>query len=63
MLRSQDTDEIEDGEKYGEPYTKVLETNKQKLFESQALVAHACDPSYSGSRGQVDVSSKPARAE
>jgi hypothetical protein len=28
----------------------------------QALVAHACNPSYSGGRGQEDHSSKPAWA-
>jgi hypothetical protein len=26
----------------------------QKLFRSQALVAHACNPSYSGGRDQKD---------
>jgi hypothetical protein len=29
---------------------------------SQALVAHACNPSYSGGRDQEDRSLKPARA-
>jgi hypothetical protein len=29
---------------------------------SQVLVAHACNPSYSGGRDQEDHSSKPARA-
>jgi hypothetical protein len=30
--------------------------------DSQALVAHACNPSYSGARDQKDHSSKPAQA-
>jgi hypothetical protein len=29
---------------------------------SQGLVAHACNPSYSGGRDQEDQGSKPARA-
>jgi hypothetical protein len=39
-----------------------METNKQKQKHSQALVAHTCNPSYSGGRDQEDHSLKPARA-
>jgi hypothetical protein len=35
----------------------------QKEFQSQALVAHACNPSYSGGKDQEDRSSKPAWAK
>jgi hypothetical protein len=34
---------------------------KKKGDESQALVAHACNPNYSGGRDQEDRSSKPAK--
>jgi hypothetical protein len=33
-----------------------------RIIWSQALVAHACNPSYSGDRDQEDGSSKPAWA-
>jgi hypothetical protein len=35
---------------------------KNKIY-SQVLVAHACNPSYSGGRDQEDCGSKPARAK
>jgi hypothetical protein len=31
-----------------------------KTIKSQALVAYACNPSYSGGRDQEDLSSEPA---
>jgi hypothetical protein len=34
----------------------------KNLKHSQALVAHACNPSYSGSRDQEDQGSRPALA-
>jgi hypothetical protein len=34
----------------------------RRLRKSQALVAHACNPSYSGGRDQEDHSSKLAQA-
>jgi hypothetical protein len=34
----------------------------KKEKASRVLVAHACNPSYSGSRDQEDFSSKPAQA-
>jgi hypothetical protein len=39
------------------PKGKKMEKNVQEL-----LVAHACNPSYSGGRDQEDCSSKPACA-
>jgi hypothetical protein len=33
-----------------------------ELNNSWGLVAHACNPSYSGGRGQEDYGLKPARA-
>jgi hypothetical protein len=33
---------------------------KYKNYPSWALVAHSCNPSYSGGRDQEDHSSKPA---
>jgi hypothetical protein len=32
-----------------------------KCSKSQVLVAHACNPSYSGGRGQEDLSLRPAQ--
>jgi hypothetical protein len=32
------------------------------VFRSQVLVAHACNPSYSGGRDKEDHGSKPAQA-
>jgi hypothetical protein len=37
-------------------------TNARKAKKGRALVAHACNPSYSGGRDQEDHSSKPAWA-
>jgi hypothetical protein len=34
----------------------------EEISMSQALVAHACNPSHSGDRDQEDCGSKPARA-
>jgi hypothetical protein len=34
----------------------------KKIDESQVLVAHACNPNYSGGRDQKDRGSKPAWA-
>jgi hypothetical protein len=34
----------------------------KKKRKSQELVAHGCNPSYSGGRDQEDHGSKPARA-
>jgi hypothetical protein len=36
---------------------------KGKNISTQMLVAHACNPSYSGSRDQEDHGLKPARAD
>jgi hypothetical protein len=38
----------------------ILYVKKKNL--SEVLVAHACNPSYSGSREQEDHGSKPAQA-
>jgi hypothetical protein len=35
---------------------------ESRKTRSQVLVAHACDPSYSGGRDQEDGGSKPAQA-
>jgi hypothetical protein len=40
----------------------LAEKTEKKHKPSQAPVAHACNPSYSGDRDQEDLSSKPARA-
>jgi hypothetical protein len=37
-------------------------SSESKKRPGRALVAHACNPSYSGGRDQVDNSSKPAQA-
>jgi hypothetical protein len=46
--------------------TQPLHLDQSLLIEEVtfhwALVAHACNPSYSGSRDQEDHSSKPAQA-
>jgi hypothetical protein len=39
-----------------------LKTQFKSIYASQALVAHACNPSYSGGGGQEDHRSKPAHA-
>jgi hypothetical protein len=39
-----------------------FEKKKVKKKKSQVLVAHACNPSYSGSRDQEDRGLKPAQA-
>jgi hypothetical protein len=41
---------------------RVLKLKIHREFKKlgQALVAHACNPSYSGGRDQEDLSSKPA---
>jgi hypothetical protein len=39
---------------------KSLKNKEKKLFSSQALVTHACNPSYSGGRDQEDLGLKPA---
>jgi hypothetical protein len=39
-------------------FTKTL--NIQRMNQSPALVAHGCNPCYSGSKDQEDHSSKPA---
>jgi hypothetical protein len=41
--------------------TNLLKKKKEKI-KSQVLVAHACNPSYSGSRDQGDCGLKPAWA-
>jgi hypothetical protein len=38
------------------------EERLKNIFPVQVLVAHACNPSYSGGRDQEDRSSKPAWA-
>jgi hypothetical protein len=38
------------------------QTNKQKTMFNWALVAHTCNPSYSGGRDQEDLGSKPTKA-
>jgi hypothetical protein len=40
---------------------KKVKMHSKKRKES-ALVAHACNPSYSGGRDQEDLGSKPAQA-
>jgi hypothetical protein len=41
----------------------LADTNHLKMKKCcQALVAHACNPSYSGGRDQEDPVSKPAQA-
>jgi hypothetical protein len=41
----------------------ILYTDKEeRQSQSQVLVAHACNPSYSGGRDQGDCGSKPAPA-
>jgi ribosomal protein L44E len=40
----------------------IVRSCLKKKSVGQALVAHACDPSYSGDRDQEDRGSKPARA-
>jgi hypothetical protein len=35
----------------------------QDRLQSQALLAHACNPSYSGGSDQKDLCLKPARAD
>jgi hypothetical protein len=42
--------------------TPVQWLSSRKQTTSQALVTHACNPSYSGSRDQEDHHSKPAQA-
>jgi hypothetical protein len=39
-----------------------LQKKKRKERTSRALIAHACNPSYSGGRDQEDCGSKPAQA-
>jgi hypothetical protein len=41
---------------------KVIVNLARKRVNGQALVAYACNPSYSGVRDQEDRGSKPARA-
>jgi hypothetical protein len=43
-------------------FEPVRKTTHQKLRESQALVAHTCNPSHSGGRDQEDCHLKPVRA-
>jgi hypothetical protein len=40
---------------------KKKKKKKEKRKRGQALVAHACYPSYSGGRDQEDCGSKPVR--
>jgi hypothetical protein len=40
----------------------LMDIDLLRLSISQTLVAHACNPSYSGGRDQEDLSSKPAQA-
>jgi hypothetical protein len=40
----------------------VLSSLLLRKFNKPVLVAHACNPSYSGGRDQEDRSSKPAQA-
>jgi hypothetical protein len=42
--------------------TLVKMVNIKKTATNQVLVAHTCNPSYSGGRDQEDHSLKPARA-
>jgi hypothetical protein len=41
-------------------WAKVIKDRFKTLSGSQASVAHTCNPSYSGDRGQEDSGSKPA---
>jgi hypothetical protein len=41
---------------------ETLQTNDPKEMQSQAPVAHNCNPSYSEGRDQEDQKSKPAQA-
>jgi hypothetical protein len=43
-------------------FTLARKARIKKTITSQALVAHSCNPSYSGGRDQEDHSSKPAWA-
>jgi hypothetical protein len=50
---------------YDKPINRIFlstfESNKLKSRKfSWALVAHSCNPNYSGGRGQEDSGSKPA---
>jgi hypothetical protein len=44
------------------PGKVIIITRKYLSNFSWVLVAHACNPSYSGGRDQKDCSSKPAQA-
>jgi hypothetical protein len=41
----------------------IITTTIIKKIKSQAPVAHACNPSYSGDRDQEDCGSRPAWAK
>jgi hypothetical protein len=44
-------------------FLKIKPFFKDNLSQSQAPVAHTCNPSYSGGRDQEDCSSKPPQAK